>query len=113
LHAGAALHNLQQASKSKNDYRFDYEGLKLSRAVEVVMEPTHKIPGDKLVLGMLSAFRTLVLTLSKNGVIDLDEYVTALQQTAAEHRQAGDPNKLANAIHAISIHILSSAAGRG
>jgi hypothetical protein len=72
------------------------------------MEPTQKIPGDRLVLGMLSAFRTLVWALSKKGAIDLDEYVTALQQTAAEHRQAGDPNNLASAIHAISVHILSS-----
>ena len=61
-----------------------------------------------MVLGMLSAFRTLVWTLSKEEVIDLDEYVTALQQTAAEHRQTGDPNNLANAIHAISVHIQSS-----
>jgi hypothetical protein len=73
------------------------------------MEPPQKIPGDRLVLGMLSAFRTLVWALSKNGVIDVDEYVTALQQTAAEHRQTGDPNDLANAIHAISIHIHSAA----
>jgi hypothetical protein len=72
------------------------------------MEPTQKIPGDRLMLGMLSAFRTLVWMLSKNGAIDLDEYVTALQQTAAEHRQTGDPNNLANAIHAVSVHILSS-----
>jgi len=73
------------------------------------MEPTQKIPGDRLVLGMLSAFRTLVWALSEKGVLDLDEYATALQQTAAEHRQTGDPNNLANAIHAISDHILSSA----
>jgi hypothetical protein len=72
------------------------------------MEPTQKIPGDRLVLGMLSSFRTLVLTLSKNGAINLDEYVTALQQVAAEHRRTGDPNNLADAIHAISLLVLSS-----
>ena len=72
------------------------------------MEPTPKIPGDRLVLGMLSAFRTLVVLLAKNGAIDLDEYVKSLQQIAAEHRQTGDPNNLANAIHAISIHIQAS-----
>jgi hypothetical protein len=72
------------------------------------MDPSQRIPGDRLVLGMLSAFRTLVLQLSENGSLNLDEYVTALQQTAAEHRQSGDPNNLANAIHAISTHILSS-----
>jgi hypothetical protein len=72
------------------------------------MAPTQKIPGDRLVLGMLSAFRTLVWALPKNGAIDLDEYITALQQTAADHRQTGDPNNLANAIHAISQHLLES-----
>lgn len=72
------------------------------------MEPTKKIPGDRLVLGMLSAFRTLVFMLAKKEVIDLDEYVTSLQQIAAEHRQTGDPNNLADAIHAISIHIQAS-----
>jgi len=72
------------------------------------MEPTQRIPGDRLVLGLLSAFRTLVLQLSENGALNIDKYVTTLQQTAAEHRQAGDPNNLANAIHAISMHILSS-----
>ena len=59
-------------------------------------------------LGMISAFRTLVVMLDKNGALDLDDYVTALQQIAAEHRQTGDPNNLANAIHAISIHIQGS-----
>jgi hypothetical protein len=57
---------------------------------------------------MISAFRTLVLQLSENGALNLDEYITALQQTAAGHRQTGDPNNLADAIHAISMHILSS-----
>lgn len=50
--------------------------------VEANVETMPKIPGDRLVLGMLSAFRTLVLLLSKNGAIDVDEYVTALQQAA-------------------------------
>jgi hypothetical protein len=72
------------------------------------MEPTQRIPGDGLVLGLISAFRSLVLHLSEKGALDLDEYVTELQQIAAEHRQTGDPNNLANAIHAISMHILSS-----
>ena len=49
-----------------------------------------------------------VWVLSKDGTLDMDEYVTALQQVAAEHRQTGDPNNLANAIHAISVHIQSS-----
>jgi hypothetical protein len=69
------------------------------------MEQTPKVPGDRLVLGMISAFRTFVFMLDKNGALDLDEYVTALQQIAAEHRLTGDPNNLANAIHAISVHI--------
>jgi hypothetical protein len=53
-----------------------------------------------------------VWVLSKNGAIDLYEYVTTLQQTTAEHRQLGDPNNRANAIHAISIHIQSLAPAR-
>ena len=72
------------------------------------MEPTHRVPGDRLVLGLISAFRTLVLQLSESGALNLDEYITALQQMAAAHRETGDPNNLANAIHAISMHILSS-----
>ena len=72
------------------------------------MEQTPKIPGDRLVLGMISAFRTLVFMLEKNGALDLDDYVTALQQVAAEHRLTGDPNNLASAIHAISVHIQAS-----
>jgi hypothetical protein len=34
------------------------------------MEAAPKIPGDRLVLGMLSVLRTLVMELSKNGAID-------------------------------------------
>ena len=67
-----------------------------------------KIPGDRLVLGLLSAFRTLVLELSKKGSIDHREFVAALEQTAAAHRESGDPNNLANAIHAIAEQIATS-----
>jgi hypothetical protein len=51
---------------------------------------------------MLSAYRTLVLLLDKRGVLQLDELILALQQTAAAHRESDDPNNLADAIHAIS-----------
>lgn len=67
-----------------------------------------KIAGDRLVLGMLSVMRTLVLELHKNGAIDLTNFVTVVEQTAAAHREVGDPNNLADAIHAISEHIASS-----
>jgi hypothetical protein len=46
--------------------------------------------------------------LAKNGVIDLDEFVTTVQETAVAHRETGDPNNLADAIHAISIHLQGS-----
>jgi len=72
------------------------------------MEPGSKIPGDRLVLGMLSVFRTLVGELSKNGAIDFNHFVATVQQTAIAHRQAGDPNNLADAIHAIGIHLQGS-----
>jgi hypothetical protein len=67
-----------------------------------------KIPGDRLVLGLISVVRTLIVELSKRGVLDADDFVYILQQTAATHREAGDPNNLAPAIHALSEHIFSS-----
>jgi len=70
-----------------------------------------KIPGDRLVLGLLSAFRTLVIELHKKGVLDANEFVQTLQETAIAHRGAGDPNNLANAIHAISEQLHDSIPG--
>ncbi len=67
-----------------------------------------KIPGDRLVLGLISVVRTLILELSKTGVIDADVFVSKLQQTAIAHRENGDPNNLAAAIHALSEHIFES-----
>ena len=75
------------------------------------MDTGKKIPGDRLVLGLLSAFRTLVMELSKNGVLDHNEFVQVLQQTAEAHRETGDPNRLADAIHAISLQIATSIPG--
>jgi hypothetical protein len=68
-------------------------------------QPPAKIPGDRLVLALVSVLRTLILELSKRGVLDADEFVTILQQTAITHREAGDPNNLADAIHALSEHL--------
>jgi hypothetical protein len=75
------------------------------------MATSEKIPGDRLLLGLLSVFRTLVLQLSKNGVLDDKEFVYVLQQTAQAHRETGDPNHLADAIHAISLQIATSVPG--
>jgi hypothetical protein len=72
------------------------------------MAVDRKVPGDRLVLGLLSAFRTLVIELSKKGVLDAHEFVQTLQETAIAHREAGDPNNLAGAIHAISEHLNDS-----
>jgi hypothetical protein len=68
-----------------------------------------KVRGDRLVLALISAFRTLVVELSKKGIIDQDEFVARLQQTAIAHRESGDPNDLADAIHALSVHLEDSA----
>ena len=35
-----------------------------------------KIPGDKLVLALISVVRTLVIELSKRGVLDAEELIT-------------------------------------
>lgn len=67
-----------------------------------------KIPGDKLVLALISAFRTLIFDLSRKGIINQDEFISLLQQTAIAHREAGDPNNLADAIHALSVHLQGS-----
>jgi hypothetical protein len=67
-----------------------------------------KIPGDRLVLGLISVVRTLILELEKRGVLDAEEFAAILQQTAATHRRAGDPNNLADAIHALSEHLQTS-----
>jgi hypothetical protein len=75
------------------------------------MNPGKKIPGDRLLLGLLSAFRTLVMELSKTGVLDHEEFVRVLQRTAEAHRETGDPNHLADAIHAISLQIATSSPG--
>jgi hypothetical protein len=69
----------------------------------------NKIPGDRLVLALISAFRTLILDLSRKGVINQDEFILLLQETAIDHRKHGDPNNLADAIHALSIHLQGSA----
>jgi hypothetical protein len=75
------------------------------------METGKKIPGDRLLLGLLSAFRTLVMELSKNGALEQNEFVHVLQQTAEAHRETGDPNRLADAIDAISMQIATSVPG--
>jgi hypothetical protein len=69
---------------------------------------SEKIPGDRLVMALISVFRTLILELSKRNLIDADEFASIVQQTAIAHREAGDPNNLANAIHAISEHLYTS-----
>jgi hypothetical protein len=43
------------------------------------MTTTTKIPGDRLVLALISAFRALVVELSNKGVIDADEFASKLQ----------------------------------
>jgi hypothetical protein len=61
-----------------------------------------------LVLALILAFRTLVVELSKKWIIDQDEFVALLQKTAIAHRESGDPNDLADAIHALSVHLEDS-----
>jgi len=67
-----------------------------------------KITGDRLVLALISVVRTLVLELSEKGLMDSEEFVLKLQQLAIAHREAGDPNNLADAIHALSEHLVES-----
>jgi hypothetical protein len=50
----------------------------------------------------------MAILLDEREVLSLDELVLALQQTASAHRETGDPNNLADAIHAISQHLVES-----
>ena len=68
----------------------------------------NKVPGDRLVLALISAFRTLIIELSNKGIINADEFVIKLQETAITHREHGDPNNLADAIHMLSEHLHDS-----
>src|SRR4051794_25465234 len=69
------------------------------------------VRGDRLVLALISVLRTLVIELSKRGVMDAHEFVYIVQQTAIAHRESGDPNDLADAIHLISEHLHESIPG--
>jgi hypothetical protein len=69
---------------------------------------TKGIRGDRLVLATISVLRTLVVELSRRGLLDQSEFVALVQETASAHREAGDPNNLADAIHAISEHLEGS-----
>jgi hypothetical protein len=64
-----------------------------------------KIPGDRLLIALISVVRTLIVDLSQRGLLDMDDFIRKLQQVAITHREAGDPNNLADAIHAISEHL--------
>jgi hypothetical protein len=44
--------------------------------------------------------------------MDAREFELLLQQTAAAHRENGDPNNLADALHALSEHLSSSEISR-
>jgi hypothetical protein len=75
------------------------------------MEKRKRIPADRLIFATISVLRMLVIDLSNRGVINLDEFIEAIQQIAATHRETGDPNNLADAIHAISMHLQESDVG--
>jgi hypothetical protein len=60
---------------------------------------------DRLVLATISVLRTLVFELSRRGILDQGEFVAVVRETAIAHREAGDPNNLADAIQAISEHL--------
>ena len=63
---------------------------------------------DRLVLATISVLRTLVFELSRRGILDQAEFVSVVRETAIAHREAGDPNNLADAIQAISEHLEGS-----
>jgi hypothetical protein len=67
-----------------------------------------KIRGDKLVLATVSVLRTLIVELDRAGAINVTTFLAAVDDSAAAHREAGDPNQLADAIQAIASHLRES-----
>lgn len=67
------------------------------------------IAGDRFLLALLSAFRTLVLDLDRRGVMSAEDFSFQLQQIAESHEESGDPNRIAAALQAIAGHIHDSA----
>jgi len=67
-----------------------------------------RIPGDRLVLALISMVRTLVFELSRKGILDSGEFAETLKQVAIMHRETGDPNNLADAIDALAQHLEDS-----
>jgi hypothetical protein len=66
------------------------------------------IRGDRLILGMLSVIRTLIVELEKAGAIDITVLLAAIDDTVIAHREHGDPNHLAAAIETIAQHLRDS-----
>jgi hypothetical protein len=67
-----------------------------------------KIRGDRLVLGLGSVVRTLIVDSHRRGLLDVDDFVFKVRQVAETHREMGDPNDLADALDAISNLIAES-----
>lgn len=75
------------------------------------MAERERIPADRLVLGLLSAFRTLVLELEQSGALLEGILAFRLNEIAETHRTHGDPNQIAGALDAIARHIATSKPG--
>lgn len=72
------------------------------------MTSTPKIRGDKFVLATVSVLRTLIVELDRAGAMRVDAFLGAVDDSVAAHREAGDPNQLADAIQAIASHLRES-----
>lgn len=72
------------------------------------MSNDQKVRGDRLVLALVSCFRTLAVELDRRGAIDVRDLISSLESIAAGHRESGDPHQLADAIHMIAQHLSES-----
>jgi hypothetical protein len=57
--------------------------MRISLAKSEALKSAKMIPGDRLVLALISAFRTLVLELSKRDILDAEDFATLLQPAQA------------------------------
>jgi hypothetical protein len=72
------------------------------------MNEKKRVGADKLLLATLSVVRTLVFELAKQGLLDPTKFIETIKETEAAHREAGDPNNLADALHVVSLHLQDS-----
>lgn len=62
---------------------------------------------NRFPLAVNSVLNCVIWELRRKGLIDFDSLVQKVEETAAAHRANGDPDGIADMIHAIGVHMQS------